>query len=89
MPNNYVIAKTLLYEHSQRATFPDTIKNSTTNEALDNKDALLPYSSFMDGNLIPAQGRLRHSPMLDAIKYPIVLHAKGTFNSTYDQKNVS
>ena len=76
MTNNYVVAKTLLYKQSQQATFPDTIKHLTNNEALDNKDALLPYSSLMDDNLIPAQGRLRHSRMPGATKYPIVLHVK-------------
>ena len=43
---------------------------------MDNKGALLPCSPFMDGNLICARGRMRHSPMPEATNYPIILHAK-------------
>ena len=63
--------KTLLYEHSQEATFPDNIKRLATK-----KIALLPYSPFTDSNLLCARGRLRHLPMPDATKYPVILHAK-------------
>ena len=65
-----------LREQSQNATFPDTIKCLTTNKALDNKAASLPCSPFIHGNLNRARGRLRHSTMPDATKYPIFLHAK-------------
>ena len=70
------MAKTFLYGQSQHATYTDTIKRLTTHKALDHKDALLPYSPFMDGNLIRARGRLRHSPMPDSTKYLIILYAK-------------
>ena len=70
------MSKTLLYEQSQHATLPDTIESLTTNKALDNKDALLPNSPFMIGNLIRARGQLRHSPMPVPTKYSIILHAK-------------
>ena len=70
------MAKILLYEQSQDTIFPDTFKRLTTNKALDKKDTLLAYSRFMDGNLIRVRGRLRHSPMPDATKHSIILHAK-------------
>ena len=70
------MAKTPLYGQSQYASFPDTIKRLTTNKVLDSKDALLSYLPFLYGNLIRARARLRLSPMPDATKYPIVLHAK-------------
>ena len=43
---------------------------------MDNKDALLPYSPFMDGNFIHARGPLKRSPMPDTTKYPIILHSR-------------
>ena len=62
------MAKTLLYYKSQHALFPATFKYFTTNKALNNKNALLAYSTFRDGYFIRARGRLRNSPMPDATK---------------------
>ena len=82
------MAKILLYEQSQDTIFPDTFKRLTTNKALEKKDTLLAYSPFMNGNLIRVRGRLRHSPLPDAIKH-YYSTCKGTFGSTYDQKGSS
>ena len=56
--------------------FPWYYSKVNYKQTIYNKDALLPYSPFMDDNLILARGPLRHSPMPDATKYPIILHAK-------------
>ena len=72
------IAKTVICSLSNHNTLFSLIllNVSLPKKCLEIEYDLLPYSPFLNNNRICARTRLKHSPMQDANKNPIFLHAK-------------